>query len=412
MKEERLLKVFSEIDEKYVEEASPVKRAHSKTLLNRWGIATACLLLLCAATVPVLTRKQDEPAAEEQELFVPVASLLTAGNQDILELASAFGKIPIGQYTGIYEKVRSVESEVLAESRGGSVPGAEEWYSVSGHADMQYLIRNDHETYSLWKFAYFDSEEYPYCDVLELVYRIDSADAILEIEVNPARMDNTDEGKAIQERIGTHTITDREKINTLYEILSSLTCYGSNHWDMIDYGAADAPADSKFSSHKSVWSGRCLSIVTDYGNEIDSLKYTAVSDMFYEFSGVGYNRLTEEQAADVCEIIGIAANGEESVKEANPGILTSDPAQEIFLLKATNITASLEYVAELQSRVSSAMINHELPFVTSSSVYEDPYRLHIVVTSDAEDDLQKLIDLDTAGGVLEIKYAERGNILQ
>lgn len=48
-----------------------------------------------------------------------------------------------------------------------------------------------------------------------------------------------------------------------------------------------------------------MSITTDYGNVMDGLKYTAVSDMFYEFSGIAYSPLTEEQAASVCEMIGI-----------------------------------------------------------------------------------------------------------
>ena len=73
-------------------------------------------------------------------------------------------------------------------------------------------------------------------------------------------------------------------------------------------------------------------------------------------------------------------------------------------MENTNIDVSLEYVTELQTKVSSAMMNHEMPFVISSSVYENPYRLHIVVTSNAEEDLQRLRDLDTIGGVLEIEY--------
>ena len=45
-----------------------------------------------------------------------------------------------------------------------------------------------------------------------------------------------------------------------------------------------------------------------------------------------------------------------------------------------------------------------LPFVSSSAVYENPYRLHIIVTSNAETDLSKLKAFDTIGGALEIEY--------
>lgn len=56
------------------------------------------------------------------------------------------------------------------------------------------------------------------------------------------------------------------------------------------------------------------------------------------------------------------------------------------------------------AKVSTAMSNGELPFVSSSAVYENPYRLHIIVTSNAETDLSKLKAFDTIGGALEIEY--------
>lgn len=369
MKEKRLLKVLGEIDEKYVEEAAPaVKKTggeKSKVMFLHWGVAAACLCLLCVSVIAVSGRlrnqlppdngRNDIPEVEqtalpdigqtvtadrdqltdgdyavngdqvtdsgqaadsnqavgEQEVFVPVSSLFADRSGGIINEALFIAMVPInGQYTGVYEKVQAVEIAVLSESRGRSISGTEEWYYVSGHTDMQYLIRNDNEEYSLWKFSCFDSGEYPYRDVLELVYGNDSADVISEIRVNPPKMDNTNEGMAIQEKIGTHTITNREQINAIYEVLSSMTCYGSGHWDMIDNGSTDAPADAELPSHQAVWLGRYLTIVTDYGNEIDGLKYTAVSDMFYEFSGIAYNRLTEEQAAKVWEIIGITEEGE------------------------------------------------------------------------------------------------------
>lgn len=368
MKEKRLLKVLGEIDEKYVEEAVPAaKKAggeKSKRVFIPWGVTAACLCLLCVSAIAVSGRFRSEPSPDngwndipgveqtalpdagqtvtadsdqmtdgdyavnrnqaadsaqaadsnpavgEQEVFVPVSSLFADRGDGIQQAMAFIGKASIGKYTGVYERVQSVESTVLSESRGRNMSGTEEWYCISGHTDMQYLIRNDNGEYSLWKFSCFDSGEYPYRDVLELVYGIDSADVISEIRVSPPKMDNTNGGMAIQKKIGTHTITDREQISTIYEVLSSMTCYGSDHWDMIDNGSTDASADAELPSHQAVWLGRCLSIVTDYGNEIDGLKYTAVSDMFYEFSGIAYNRLTEEQAAKVWEIIGITEDGE------------------------------------------------------------------------------------------------------
>ena len=105
-------------------------------------------------------------------------------------------------------------------------------------------------------------------------------------------MDNTDAGKAAQAAIGTNTITDKKDIETIYQILSSLTCLGENRWDLIDYGDAEAETDGQSSSSEAVWLGRSLTLTTGFGNEIDGLKYTAVSDMFYEYSGIAYEPLS------------------------------------------------------------------------------------------------------------------------
>jgi len=430
MKKRENLKLYNSItniEEKYIQEAQAAKK-RKKSAWLKWGAVAACLCVICvsAVTIPNIFESgpmpdnglavipdvvqppivDSEQNAEEQELFVPIASLLASENYGIAEFATAFEKVSIGQYIGLYEKAESVESTILSENRGSSVSGTEEWYYVSGHTDMQYLIRNVNEEYSLWKFSCFENEEYPYSDVLELIYQVDSSDAISEIVISPARMDNTDEGIAIQEKIGTYVITDREEIDTIYQILTSLTCYGSNHWDMIDYGDNEVSTDAE-SSHQAVLLGRYLSIVTDYGNEIDGLKYTAVSNMFYEFSGIAYNRLSTEQAERVYEIFRITEYEEDLQNQTNeesdmPSSANEDKRET--LVEAGNANISLEYITELQSKVSDAMIKGELPFVTSSAVYENPYRLHIVVTSNSEGDLQKLLELDSMGGALEIEY--------
>lgn len=315
MKEREAQKLYNgitNIEDKYIEEAQTAIKKR-KPLWFHWGTVAACLCLVCVSAIaifymfkdvaqtPIVDRKKN---IEKQEMFVPITSLLESENAGAVNLALVMQKVPIKQYIGLYEKVSSVESDALSENRGKSVSGSGEWYYISGHTDMQYLIKNENEIYSLWKFLCFDDSEYPYCDVLEFVYGIESADAIRKIEVNPATMDNTDAGKAIQKKIGMRVITDRESIDTIYQILSSMTCYGSDHWDMIDYGDDEA-ADNDGSLLQAVRLGRYLSFFTDYGNEIDGLKYTAVSDMFYEFLGIAYNRLSTEQAESVHEILGV-----------------------------------------------------------------------------------------------------------
>ncbi len=402
MKREDISDALGLLDESMISHTLMVRRKKKKWRSDRnniWKmrcVTAASFCLVCAGVAVIWSVLRHEPEsglpqdgywAEEQavqevpepevpERFAPISSLLASNSGDFMaQQAEKYASVPIEQYSGFYTEVPSADSSVLAESMGKSIDNTGEWHYVSGHSDLQYLIRNDGQESSLWKFQCFDSSEYPYNDVLKLVYQIDSADAITEIEVAPARMDNTDAGKKIQEEVGTRKITDRAAIETIYEVLSGMTCYGNDQWERIDYGEVEAASDGQTQSHEAVRLGRYLSITTNYGNVIDGLKYTAVSDMFYEFSGIAYSPLTEEQAASICEMIGIM--------------------EEV----------SLEYVADLQTKVSSAMMNHEMPFIISSSVYENPYRLHVVVTSNAEEDLQRLRNLDTIGGVLEIEYA-------
>lgn len=344
MKRENISDALDKLDEDMIQHTMAVRKDSKGNNKNwqKWMMAAACLCALCMTVVaiPFLfpheadefgigepgkdgqetdeTALQNEMLARKQmsdeteETFISIASLFASAEsstdtiQDaIQEMAMQVCLVPIGQYIGIYEKAAPVDSAVLEGSIGAPVPDTTDCYYVSGHTDLQYLIQKHEEEYSLWKFLYFNSEEYPYKDVLELVYDVKTADDITEIIVMPARMDNTTEGQRIQEMIGTSSVTGRSEIEEVYQILASMTCYGSGHWEMIDYGAADAPADTDDIPHKAVWLGRYLSVVTDYGNEIDELKYTAVSDMFYEFSGVAYNRLTEEQAESICTIFGI-----------------------------------------------------------------------------------------------------------
>lgn len=67
---------------------------------------------------------------------------------------------------------------------------------------------------------------------------------------------------------------------------------------------------------------------------------------------------------------------------------------------------SYQYLTDLQAKISKAMMNKELPFVTTSSVMEDTNRIKVTVKSRNESDIKKLKDLDTLGGAIEIVYNE------
>lgn len=288
--------------------------------------------------------RSEENAAEGSEDFVAIETLLaqleqeeegTSTEKSTMDML--LSAVDLGEYVGLYEVIYQSHSEggLLSESVGGMATEiADGYYRVAGHDDLQYLIyKETHAVYAgegtyaytedgelieadyyfLLKFVCFDSEEYPFSDVLSLVYQIHSAEDIQQILVKPSKADNTDTGKALQEQIRENTVTDSADIEAFYEILSSIICYGCDRWDLIDTGNWDIPADSAADYDSQTWSRilveRYLTITTDYGNEIDSLKYTAYSDMFFEFNGIAYSALAEEQAELICEILGIDTDG-------------------------------------------------------------------------------------------------------
>jgi hypothetical protein len=67
-------------------------------------------------------------------------------------------------------------------------------------------------------------------------------------------------------------------------------------------------------------------------------------------------------------------------------------------------------LTDLQKRISTAMGNGELPFVVASAIYENPDRLHVEVTTDDEDLINKLKAYDTTGELLEIEYISNNNV--
>lgn len=337
MKTENISDAMNLLDDDIVEHTAELREKNRRTRRRSWGkwcAAAACLCLICVGAFAVsaglhrgepdndpensiVSNRETEPSETEPgsggseqnaaEYVVAVASLLApSGNVTTAttELAQRFAKVPVEGYTGIYNEIPSVKEDILSASTGAEVSGAAGWYRILGHEDLQYLIRKEEQGCSLWKFESFSSDEYPYRDVLELIYHVDSADHITEIEVNPSKRDNTDEGRRIQEEIGTRVITDAAKIEQMYQVISALTCYGSDNWDRIDLGNMDVAADTGLSSDNSFRLERYLSFTIDYGNKIDGLKYAGYSGTFFEFSGIAYEPLTEEQAELVGEILG------------------------------------------------------------------------------------------------------------
>jgi hypothetical protein len=334
MNKEDLFEGFGAIDDDLLKRSEHVGKRNNFNGFLKYGSIVACLVVILGAGMLFMDNKISNLDAnresndvaesidnlsdkqEESERYVDV-SMLLASNEGVEEQALVIGSVEIGAYSALYYKVASVNGEILKESTGSEVERTNNWFKLSGHEDMQYLISSDNNEYSLWKFESFQKENYPYSDVLQIIYNIHSAEDIAKIIVAPANMDNTDEGQAIQDEIGTSIVADDKAIETIYDVLYGLTCYGGNNWDIIGLGD-DTPSDML----NQVRTGRYLTVVTSQGMEIDTLKYTGISGMFYEYGGIAYNVLTREEKAAVEEILNI-----ESVDETDNSVTEQNKTQ-------------------------------------------------------------------------------------
>ena len=437
MNTEDLFESFGALDDDLLKRSEhrgkKMKKRRKASELLKYGSIAACLVVILGISIlfidnespnptpvvpeiSIIADNNDDISDEETDLQVKSeryvnVSMLLASNESIETQAHKIALVEIENYSAHYYKVASVESDILQESIGHDVPGTQMWYKVSGHEDMQYLIFNDNNEYSLWKFESFQEESYPYSDVLQIIYNIHSAEDIDKVIVAPANMDNSDKGQAIQEEIGTNVVTDDKAIETIYNVLVGLICYGGNNWDMIGL-----EEDTPSSMQNQVRAGRFLTMATSQGMEVDTLKYTGISGMFYEYGGIAYSALTMEEKTAVEKILNIELPYEtdNSVAEQNKQTESNEPeasraAQDIPVDEETYQEAR-EYSAELtdlQNRISQAMMNKELPFVTSSAIYENPDRIHVTVNTTDEDLIAKLQAFDTTGKLLEIEYSEQ-----
>ena len=450
MKKEDLFEAFGTLDEELLRrselEGNRVQKRNGIVL--KFGSLAACLVIIICAGIffingknkdlnedsnnPVMAEKNENTASEKEEIqeqYIDIKMLL-ASNEGITEQLLAFKYVTINEYTAVYHNVKAAGSDILKESLGSEVEEMQGWYYVSGHKDMQYLILNENETYSLWKFDSFQKDSYPYSDVLQMIYQIQSAEDIIELIVNPATMDNTEEGKAIQNEIGTTVITEKEKLEVFYKIISKLLCYGSDQWERIGLGE-----DSRSAMLNQVKSGRYLTFVTAQGLEVDSLKYTGISGMFYEYGGIAYSELTEEDRSVMEEVLNIEQieksediskeqadvpekdtekeepqrNDTEKLELEKNDTVVDVPVNEDTYQEARPYESELE---DLQKRITEAMVNKELPFVTSSAIMENPDRLHVTVTTKEEAQIAKLKEFDPTGKWLEIEYSENIIVLE
>ena len=427
MKEHDLLVAVGGINDRYINNA--IKKGAKKRKYYGWATVAAALAVVVGAGIAIKTElilqqagrteiREIEVTEVEKEKYVDISTLLAdKGNNQESQMIVSDG-IMIGNYNACYEKVNSVPSEELAgaylENKGGAIfedPDSVEWFRVSGHFDLQYIIRYKDGEYTLWKFLCFNESGYPYSDVLRLIYGVDSEEDIQEIISMPSSVDNTDEGKRLQSEIGVLQITDTNEIKQFYNILTKLKCSGM---DSEDWERPQAMVSSPFDEVKA---GRYLEIRTIEGVSIDALKYTATSGEFYEFNGIYYSVLSENDQMMMKTLLKMdyvlqmdehiderdsKSDQPEENKNETVGVVSVDaPVDESTYSDARTYS---DEILDLQNRISAGMSNRELFFVTSSAILENPDRIHVTVNTQDKALVNKLKSYNTSGVGLEIEY--------
>lgn len=306
MKKEELFEEIGKLEDDLLirSEQAGQKRRRLVRTVAKYAALAACFVAVIGLGMFFATRKDahndtfGSKAADERQDYVKVSQLLKTGG--VHDTVLTYKILNLGEWEAEFAKVPAVRYDRLEKSIGEAVEGLQGWYRLLGHEDLQYLVLEEETGYSLWEFESYSAEEYAYQEVLKNIYGIESAADIVKIIVSPANMDNTKEGKKLQKKIGTREITDAKEIEKIYTVLAGMTCYGSNHWDLIGL-----PGNSAQDMLKQVEMGRYLTLVTADGTEIDSLKYTAISGMFYEYRGIAYNPLSADESDAVEQILGI-----------------------------------------------------------------------------------------------------------
>lgn len=297
MRKEDFFEVLGELDDDIVKEAkSPIKKSNRKV----WGTMAACL---CFALIGSILFNA----------FRPITFNTMIANHST-DTTVHYTNIDIADRIACYHEV-SFDSIRLEKYVGEQYAATEDgiWYTPAETTNLKYLIKQESNgSYSLWVFSDFvisGEASYTYGDVLKIIYGVNSADDIISITTTPSNSNNTDLGIAIQKEIGTNEYTDRESIETFYNIVANVICYGANSTSKDDdtrftYSFSTDNKD-KLTSGESTYGTRFIQVVLADGTTIDSWKYNALSGCFFEYGGIFTEPLSDEDVYKLNDIFGI-----------------------------------------------------------------------------------------------------------
>lgn len=300
MKNNHLLNLMGEIDDKHIEEAIPVSKKKLGPLFAK------VLVAACICIVVGLGYNYLHPTSIE--------SVIGNGSFTQVDMEAVMTITEVDDYKAIYERVPAEKFRLkLFVGEEYTCVDSVKWYRVKGYENLKYLIQEDtNGEFSLWQFDSFQMQEgetYTYGDVLRLIYNVDSADDIVSITTSPFNADNTDAGKAMQAEVGTHTYTDKEDILAFYNVVKNVICYGvtdENPADNTRFTYSFSVQDGhKLVAKDGIYGTRCISIEFVDGTVLDSWKYSALSGSFFEYGSIFTEPMDESDVYILNDIFGI-----------------------------------------------------------------------------------------------------------
>lgn len=300
MKNNHLLNLIGEIDDRHIEEAIPVSQKKKVPLLAKVLVA-ACVCIVVGLGYNYLNPTNFESLIDN-----------SAFTQVDAEVVMTF--VEVDDYKAIYKRV-SADKFHLRFFLGEEYASVDsiKWYFVKEYENKKYLIREDaYGDVSLWQFVSFQMEEgetYTYGDVLRLIYNVNCADDIVSITTSPFNADNSDAGKAMQAEVGTHTYSARDDIVAFYDVVKDVICYGEtdeNPADNTRFTYSFSAQDGHYLVAKDgIYGTRCISIKFTDGTTHDTWKYSALSGSFFEYGSIFTEPMDESDVYILNDIFGI-----------------------------------------------------------------------------------------------------------
>lgn len=378
-----LFELLGEIDENKISDAENVKKGKSSTWI-KFVAAVACFVLVAVASLPIINRftpnvNDVTPSPVEystlqsgEQIHLPCirATHLIVNQADAVICADM--AVEVDYYDNIVDLTDSLDS---LKNKIPSSWELKKVYSISladekekhKFHDLVYLYTTD--LGGSVKISVCSFEEPVKDTILHCEEPVTSQ--INRVDVIACGYENMYTARFKYDNVYYYILTEDVELGEFDGLISSITLNS-------DKPIGDPPAD----------------ICGDYYEAIEADDLSGkIKDIF------GGSYIDEKGRFTVVLT--------EDTKENRASILNElklDKNNTVF--KKGEYT--LDYLTKIQSKISNAMMNKELPFVVSSGVYEMENSVKVGVITNDKKELEKIKAFDSIGGAIEIEFSSSG----